>query len=539
MRVDHSDAQSRIFRQSLTQLVPFAAASALLQLATKTVLGKRAKEITHVLVGFVFSFIVYGASGTVILAAITAAVYLIVLALRLLVRSSATPAALSMATVVIWGIAAAFITLGVYCKDSRGAIVQQLFPWVTSLAPLDALSAGEIRWYMAAGMHTLRLVSYGMDAVWAAASPEAADGAGTQHRRGDADAGDRRYDWTSPALARVQIEGPGYKARVKTHQDASAYNNVGLVLGYMFYPPLMLGGPVTTFNAWASHVHKPQSSYNRAQVGIYLLRWGACFFLLELGMHYSPLLSFTKHGVPLVDRLIRPQDIIGASVWQLNYMWLKFLVLWRFHRAWALLEGFETPENMTACVNNNFSLREFWKGWHRSFNQWLVRYMYVPLGGSRVPLWRQLLNIGLVFFFVAVWHDVKPAQLLWGWLFAVAFVPELSVAAWANSQHWTARAARDSGWMRILTALGGAVNILGLIIANFIGYASSKAGALFLLKGAFLITHGDGSLTPNWLSIGCSFVMLFSAAQLVALRAAMDADTTLTLLGSTAKAKGA
>ncbi len=45
----------------------------------------------------------------------------------------------------------------------------------------------------------------------------------------------------------------------------------------------------------------------------------------------------------------------------------------------------------------------FFKGWHCSYNAWLVRYMYVPLGGAR---W-QLLNIWPIFFFVAVWHDLE------------------------------------------------------------------------------------------------------------------------------------
>lgn len=42
----------------------------------------------------------------------------------------------------------------------------------------------------------------------------------------------------------------------------------------------------------------------------------------------------------------------------------------------------------------------FWKGWHASFNQWLVRYIYVPLGGSSL----RLLNIWLIFTFVALWY---------------------------------------------------------------------------------------------------------------------------------------
>lgn len=49
--------------------------------------------------------------------------------------------------------------------------------------------------------------------------------------------------------------------------------------------------------------------------------------------------------------------------------------------------------------NSYMLVQGFWKGWHVSFNQWLVRYIYVPLGGSSL----RLLNIWLIFTFVALW----------------------------------------------------------------------------------------------------------------------------------------
>lgn len=48
-------------------------------------------------------------------------------------------------------------------------------------------------------------------------------------------------------------------------------------------------------------------------------------------------------------------------------------------------------------------MQGFWRGWHASFNRWLVRYLYVPLGGSR----RRALVIWPIFFFVALWHDLE------------------------------------------------------------------------------------------------------------------------------------
>lgn len=73
------------------------------------------------------------------------------------------------------------------------------------------------------------------------------------------------------------------------------------------------------------------------------------------------------------------------------------------------------------CMSNNYSVANFWKGWHCSFNRWLVRYIYVPLGGSKPGRWW---NVFVVFLFVALWHDVEAKLLMWGLLNGVFFVLE-------------------------------------------------------------------------------------------------------------------
>ena len=71
---------------------------------------------------------------------------------------------------------------------------------------------------------------------------------------------------------------------------------------------------------------------------------------------------------------------------------------------------------------NNYSALGFWRAWHRSYNLWIVRYLYVPLGGSR----RLAATSILIFTFVALWHDLSPRLLAWGWLAALLFLPEIA-----------------------------------------------------------------------------------------------------------------
>jgi D-alanyl-lipoteichoic acid acyltransferase DltB (MBOAT superfamily) len=51
----------------------------------------------------------------------------------------------------------------------------------------------------------------------------------------------------------------------------------------------------------------------------------------------------------------------------------------------------------------------------------ICRYIYIPLGGKH----NALLNIVLIFSFVALWHDLNFRLLAWGWLVALFIVPEV------------------------------------------------------------------------------------------------------------------
>lgn len=85
--------------------------------------------------------------------------------------------------------------------------------------------------------------------------------------------------------------------------------------------------------------------------------------------------------------------------------------------------GIVPEENMNNCIFNNYCFEDFWRAWHKSFNQWLIKYIYIPLGGSRF----KILSIWVVFTFVALWHDLKLELLLWAWFICICLVPEVSI----------------------------------------------------------------------------------------------------------------
>jgi len=104
------------------------------------------------------------------------------------------------------------------------------------------------------------------------------------------------------------------------------------------------------------------------------------------------------------------------------------------------------------------------------------RYLYIPLGGSR----RKLLSIWVVFTFVAVWHDLEWKLISWAWLTCLFFVPEILIKSLSNN--FKAKSALGQFIHRELGAIGGALTISCLMVANLVGYVVGPSGIKVLMS---------------------------------------------------------
>ncbi len=82
-------------------------------------------------------------------------------------------------------------------------------------------------------------------------------------------------------------------------------------------------------------------------------------------------------------------------------------------RGSALLLGFRLSRNFDHPYFAT-SPADFWRRWHMSLSYWLRDYVYIPLGGSRVPPARAAGNIMLTFLLSGLWHGASWNFVLWG-----------------------------------------------------------------------------------------------------------------------------
>ncbi|MBO4395900.1 MAG: MBOAT family protein [Eubacterium sp.] len=85
--------------------------------------------------------------------------------------------------------------------------------------------------------------------------------------------------------------------------------------------------------------------------------------------------------------------------------------------------GFHFDENFNYPYVSG-SVTEFWRRWHISLSTWFKEYVYIPLGGNRSGVARQLRNIFIVWMLTGLWHGAAWSFVLWGVYYGILLIVE-------------------------------------------------------------------------------------------------------------------
>ncbi|KAK1230552.1 glycerol transporter [Marasmius sp. AFHP31] len=472
--VDNSDAQYRSFRNNIFILTCIASILFLAkQLWTRIAASLRQDNLHLIPFNLVCSLLfLFGLHGTSILK--------IILILTVDYMIAKTTKASKLGPLLTWVFNGTILFLN---DRYNGYRFGDILP---SLEILDSFTGFHPRWHVNFKITMLRLVSFSMDFYWSCR------GVG----------GNEVCLYYSPArhvaLHELDARKTGSILNERQRQSIShpeaMYNYVNF-MSYALYCPLYIAGPIMTFNDFLWQFRQPPQ-ISRGTVARYLIRFLVCVLTMEFILHFM-------YMVAIKDRQawdgFSPAEISMVGFWNLIIVWLKLLIPWRFFRLWALADGIDAPENMVRCMANNYSVFGFWRSWHRSYNLWIIRYIYVPLGGVK----NVFLNFVLVFTFVALWHDLTFKLLAWGWLVSLFILPEMLARFILPASRYAAEP-----WYRHACALGAVFNILLMMVANLVGFVIGTDGIRFFVDQLF------GTL-PGLKFLAGAICCLFVGAQLM------------------------
>lgn len=217
-------------------------------------------------------------------------------------------------------------------------------------------------------------------------------------------------------------------------------NPVDFALFAAFFPT-QIAGPIKRFPDWVKQLHHPvRLSEVQAQVALRLILRGMVKKIVVADM-LAPLVA---------AGFAQPERLQFAASWLVIYafaaqIYADFSGYTDIGRGCAMLLGYAVPENF----NRPYQARnpgEFWERWHISLSRWLRDYLFIPLGGSRVPAARIYLNLMVTMALGGLWHGASWHFMLWGvyqgtllvghrrWQKLLAALPP-GVSRWTATRH--------------------------------------------------------------------------------------------------------
>lgn len=85
--------------------------------------------------------------------------------------------------------------------------------------------------------------------------------------------------------------------------------------------------------------------------------------------------------------------------------------------------GFNFPENFNYPYMAK-SITDFWRRWHMTLSSWFRDYVYIPLGGSKKGVLKQIRNILIVWSLTGLWHGASWNFIVWGLYFGILLILE-------------------------------------------------------------------------------------------------------------------
>ena len=199
---------------------------------------------------------------------------------------------------------------------------------------------------------------------------------------------------------------------------------------FAFAFPVLSQGPILRYSEMREEIKNRAFSYEAFSHGLFRFTFGLWKKLAladALGSLSVEILSLDSLKNASMLQSSPSFSFLAVFLSGLSYMLQIFLDFSAYtDMAIGIGEicGFTLPENFQAPYSAR-SIRDFWRRWHISLSMFFRDYVYIPLGGNRVPFPLQVRNLLLIWILTGIWHGSTANFILWGLYFFVFILLEL------------------------------------------------------------------------------------------------------------------
>ena len=186
--------------------------------------------------------------------------------------------------------------------------------------------------------------------------------------------------------------------------------------------PQLIAGPIVPYQTVEKDLKERTVTLSDFSDGAFRFSVGLFKKVLianQMGRLFSETLSLTNTSVSL--------SWLGAVAFTLQ-IYFDFSGYSDMAIGLGRMFGFHFPENFRFPYMAT-TIKDFWSRWHISLGSWFKNYLYIPMGGNKKGVPRQILNLFVVWLLTGLWHGASWNFVVWGLYFFVLLLLEKFVLA--------------------------------------------------------------------------------------------------------------
>lgn len=200
---------------------------------------------------------------------------------------------------------------------------------------------------------------------------------------------------------------------------ADAQHNILNLALYISLFPQLVAGPIVRYHSVAAQIQNRNLDLGSFGDGAKRFMRGFCKKVI-LANNLADAADFYFGNQPAGN------SVLGAWIGSICF---SLQIFYDFSGYSDMAIGLGKMLGFTFEENFNYpymagSVTDFWRRWHISLSTWFRDYVYIPLGGSKVPAHRHICNMAVVWVLTGIWHGAAFSFAAWGFFYFAALVIE-------------------------------------------------------------------------------------------------------------------
>ncbi|SDA70320.1 alginate O-acetyltransferase complex protein AlgI [Butyrivibrio sp. INlla18] len=157
----------------------------------------------------------------------------------------------------------------------------------------------------------------------------------------------------------------------------------------------------------------------------------------------------------------------------------------------SMMLGYELPVNFNSPYKAS-SAKELWQRWHMTLSRFFIKYVYIPLGGSRKGKLRTVINVLIVFVLSGLWHGAGWTYICWGLMQGLLVVwDDIGIVAVRSDDDGKKKKylLREKPLITIPRALGNALTFFMFVVSLVFFRSQDLAYAMGMFRRLFFWTY--------------------------------------------------